>query len=1013
MKWFWIFFLCLSTVAAPVKVALIGDREVCEPATMELSGFSEIELLERAEIDKVLGEHKLTFAGDAELLRRFPHADLCALVFRAGKNHPFRFRVINAKNGYLLADRLLPEQAPEKTLAECLLFAAGKLSGTGAKPVALGVVRRVAGVSKEGTASLVFTLSEGLTNTPDIQLLERGHLGAVLNERELSGSSLPLAPSTVLIHLEVMPGAEKKTLNVDFSLSDASGKNFVREKVTVSDGQELYRVICRRLNAVPQEFSGNRKSEAAQYFREFREFLRLHIESINMFPRICDEAASLIDAALALDPDNPLYQYEKIFYELCKVHGHGSGKEKLEILRRHIRDANAFIDRYPNFRYPKYSSFRNHSSFAIQPLNNWEPHRFPGIEPEELASLIPELKAIDRRCRNGNSDWFLDDPAEIKTVRDLEKFRETRRSRLDLSPEIDALRMVRDRYQADVDLINATNEFIRLHPEQKAAAVKHYYNLYFPYGIELPKYRQAEAWDEIRRILNEEWDTLEKLYSGAGKGNFSERLNDLRALREYLNSDHSFAALQQAFDNALKQEGLNRKYKPNTLYFRYLRDAAIHCGLNPSQVVGFMLKRPAAFMSEQPASSDAERVEALIASGAPISELLNHVSVIRGMALKMIQKNDSSNLVGNLIYSLYSRRKENPEAQKMLTALNDAFEVRELPLLYPYCLAAGTDGEQIYLLCADKKRDLYFYRFEPTTAKCVSFPIYLNASNFQEEQAAFGQINSSTISVSGGKIILGGDRQMLVYDPAENQAKHLKELPGGLIASAAIVGNRIVYLCGGREYPARPGLYSCRMDGSDTKVYFSGDRLNKENELDKLETARVSELIPLPDGRLLFSVNQHNKYGKIWSFDPVMETLSIVTELKSILAVDLRNQGDFILGQAGRSFGEEWFRLDKKTLQVEWLLTRNMKDVSRSYRCKLGGYSSIQSPAWLLNNRLLISAGRFGRLALDLETPEKSPLLCLPEAADMLYLPKTQEIAVPVRRGIPSLFILKLKEPGQ
>ncbi len=1009
--------LPLLLCAAPVKLALLGERSLCDQAMVELSGNDSFELLERSEIDKVMREHQLSSSNlSAGVLKRhFPHTDLYALIFRIGKEQPFRFRVFNAKNGYLLADRFLPEQIPEKMLAELLASAAEKLSGTGAKPVALGVVRRVAGAEKEATASLVFTLTEGLINTPGIQLLERGHLGAVLNERELSGMTLPLAPSTVLIHLEVMPGADKKTLNVDFSLSDAAGKIFAREKVAVSNHLELYQAVCRRLDATPREFPGDRKAEAVQYFREFREFLQLNRYAVNALSPVYNEAASLIDAALALDPENPQYQYDKIFYELAKIHGRSSGKEKLELLRRYIRDANTFIDRFPDFRYPVYSGgFHRHPANDVQPLNGWNLRRFTESEIVELASLIPEIKEIDRRCRNGNSDWFLDDPAEIKTVRDLEKFRETRRSRLDLSPEIDAFRMVRDRYQTDIDIFNVTNEFIRRHPAQQAAAGKQYYYSYFPFSWELPSYLQTEAWDEIRRILNEEWDMLEKLYSGAENAAPHGRLNDLTALREYLNSDHSFAMLKQTFDNALKRGGPNRKYQPRTLYFHYLRSAAVHYGLNSGQVNDFMLKRPASFMAEQAGLSDTERAEALIASGAPVSELLNHASAIRGLALRAIQRNDSGGVSGRLIDSLYFRRKENPEAQKLLTALNDAFEVREFPSPHPFCLAAGTDGEQVYLLCASDQRELYLYRFEPAMGTYVSLPApKLTSYTFQYDQAAFDQFNFSTISVTGGKIIFGGDRQMLIYDPAANRTEYLKELPGGLIASAAIIGERIVYLCGGREKTDRPGLYSCLKDGSDAKVYFAGDRLNKENELDKLRTARMSEFIPLSDGRLLFAVYQSSEYGKIWSFDPATETLSPVAGLEDILAVDLRDQGDFILGQAGRKFGETWFRMDKKTLRPEWLMTQNKNDASRPYRCKIDGYYSMQSPALLLNNRLLISAGRFGNFVLDLETPEKSPLLCLPEAADILYLPKTQEFVVPVRRGTSSLFILKLKESGQ
>ena len=93
-------FAGLTLCAEAKELALIGDDKICVLLTVELSKDDDLQLLERAEIDKVLKEHKLSEnkLAATQLVKLFPHVDIFAVV------RDKRLIVFNAQNGFRLMD---------------------------------------------------------------------------------------------------------------------------------------------------------------------------------------------------------------------------------------------------------------------------------------------------------------------------------------------------------------------------------------------------------------------------------------------------------------------------------------------------------------------------------------------------------------------------------------------------------------------------------------------------------------------------------------------------------------------------------------------------------------------------------------------------------------------------------------------------------------------------------------------------------------------------------------------
>ena len=238
--------------AAPKKLALTGEAVPVALVTAELSRDGKFDLLERAEVDRILREHKLAGEGLAGL---FPHTDLFATVGGSG------VAVFNAKNGYRLADRLFN---PETEPAERAGFAATEIRRAAEKaalthPVCVSTVAvRDVGVPlrlKDGIETTVAAVERLLLDDPRLQVLERGRLGLVNGEREFSGKEFALTPSSCLLTFEFEPGSTGREVNVKVLIHDLARREIGRFTApdVFREPKKSAAEIARRIRSVISE----------------------------------------------------------------------------------------------------------------------------------------------------------------------------------------------------------------------------------------------------------------------------------------------------------------------------------------------------------------------------------------------------------------------------------------------------------------------------------------------------------------------------------------------------------------------------------------------------------------------------------------------------------------------------------------------------------------------------------------------------------------------------------------
>lgn len=1024
-------FAVISLSAAKVKkLALLGESRTVDILTAKLSDRKDFELFERGQIEQILREHQLSsYALSPDIIvKYFSHVNLIVIISQAGKKkatYPSRITIFNAQNGYKLANTALPKasvEAAEKAV-EIIDIANGKATKASLL-LSIGIIRN-AGVSdklKYRIAEIVFSLSEALVNSDKIQMLERGYLGAVLNERKLSGTTHTLKTSNRMINLEFLPGNNLGQIDVVLRLCDPDGKVFFSKKYpAVQKTNKMIREICEILKTTPAKTISKNKEEAKRYFDEYKAFFKIHRGSCNRVPRYFEDMEPLLFAMIALAPQNPRYRYEKIFYDLCRIHGRYDSKRKLNILYQFVKSANAFIDEYPDFKYPRYSGgFKRSSIHSTSPWGNIVEY-FPMEKQAELAGLIAQMKKIAMRTKNGQSNYFHIDPETIKNPRDLYNYRETVRCQLQLCPENDALRMVRESYEADVKIITVTEAFAKKYPKLAVKAKKHYYDVFFPSSHHSwPRYRRKEALKELKKILNEKFDTLRKLYISTGKQRIIDNLNKLEGVHDYLNSDGSKGAYKQALEDVLKRAKL-KKIHPGTFYFPLMSDIAEMRGLSRSWVINYNSKRPLQYLQEKKKSREVTTpqkavllVQAYMNGLEPAKSIIDNIDIVRKIAYMGICNNGVVRMMGRLTGYLYRNMGNKTQRRKILEMLNNNFSIEIFKLPFKYTLDVIVHREKVYLLQATKRRKLRLCEYDSKSGKISQLNIAeIALNNFQRYQKNFGQLNSSTISISDNHIFIGGENNMLVYDLTSKKSTLLKDLPGKYIATVTTYKDRIYYLCGTKNgFPNSPSLFSmhsCKFDGSDRKTLFSSQRLNKEHELDRITSAVVSTFVVLPNGKSLFAVSKMNCFGKIYCFNPKDESFVLISDPKKEHIVNLFDHGNFILGQEGRNFGESYFLMDKRKLQREYFFTQNKRDKRRPYKYRIPGYHSVRDAVRLFEKRYLVYGSEANGCGfLDLHDLEHSPMLLLDGVNNMIYMDIVEKFIF-TTRSKSLLYVVKLK----
>ena len=747
------------------------------------------------------------------------------------------------------------------------------------------------------------------------------------------------------------------------------------------------------------------RAEAARFFDEYGVKLKEVARYGNWRGSEWDALKPLLDAACALDPENPCYRREAIMLELSRVHSRIDWRGRLDVFNHFIEQAEAFYKKYPDYRQPFFSH-----SFPVDSFDNLPVSGATEAERAELSALFDRIRALrDREERE--VDFYrgkLDLSDGIGSARELYVYREWIRCGNYYPWYYDTEKMVRETYRKELEFYRAMRDFLRKHPEERAKTLELSNSFLFFMGVDRDEFRRGETIAGMKKIFSN-FDEMTALVREIDYRPLTALYESWRAFGEFLNSDRSDAALKQSM-------------------FRYYERIE---ALSPGQALhsfelgfalGYLTRTPSMYPRLQRLQGEyrAEKAgkdtfaqfrnDLCQGNGAGDAERIGRfVPELRKSALAAI----CDNALHNAFSCIGMQLREigpSPGKRKLLDELNAAFAIRELPFANSACLNAVEMEGAIYLLFCDGNRRLHVEGFNPGDLSLAPLPDPgLEASKFQPR--LYGQGGGVSFSASGGRLILGGRDAVALYDLKTREWTLVEDLPGNDVVSSAIVGDRCYCLLGGRAAMGVSeellSLCSFRLDGTDRRLHFSARRADKETPLDSLPKGRVTGLIVLPGGKLVFGTVFFGQTATLWSFDPKTESFEKFQTFENTCDMALRDQGGFVLGNC-YSFGERFFSFDKESGRITCFLTQSKDDAKwakESNVRQLKGMWELKEPFLLADGFLLSAAGSDCPLVLDLKNPEESPLLLVPSGVNVFRLPDGSWVFI----GPKQLSVVKLK----
>ena len=275
---------CASAGAA--RVALLGDPRVKELVTLaeaEVGQGHDLQVVERQQVDRVLGEQKLSLSGlvdpeQAVAAGKVLSADLLAVVESDPHSPVAGLVVFDTGTGVRLCDRSIDTAAG----ANAAHAIAGYVVDAAAKRARNDSLHRVCLMTvrngdlprdMDSFCDAVGRLVERqLVGSANVALLERSRLEQVTRERALSGGGGNLLDSLTVLELEIDRDGPAG-LRATSVLTSGTGKSL--GKLTVGagaqDADELARAVASQLLEkfnVPAGGEGDRAIEAARFARE-------------------------------------------------------------------------------------------------------------------------------------------------------------------------------------------------------------------------------------------------------------------------------------------------------------------------------------------------------------------------------------------------------------------------------------------------------------------------------------------------------------------------------------------------------------------------------------------------------------------------------------------------------------------------------------------------------------------------------------------------------------------------
>lgn len=319
--------LFCTTAMAATRIAIVGTdagtetSKVLDLALAEFKGSKDIEVLERAQIDRVLREQEFSLGNrtpDAEravkagqLLR----VDLFAVLEGGGPKQPYGVVVFDAQTGVRYADAAVIASnivSAARGTAKAIQQATEKFRRRSRNLRTVGVlsVRNadLPGALDSFCDITALLLERELIGAPDIAILERRRLEPVNRERKVvNGAGDALLPSLRMLDLEF--SRDGNGVRAVLTVTSFDGQAAGRTNASVPT-MNMALLSQRLADAVMQVLDIRSMAPRSGILAEAKRFGR----EAEMLIAHGDYAAALrrLEAAHALDPSNTNFQYRLV-----------------------------------------------------------------------------------------------------------------------------------------------------------------------------------------------------------------------------------------------------------------------------------------------------------------------------------------------------------------------------------------------------------------------------------------------------------------------------------------------------------------------------------------------------------------------------------------------------------------------------------------------------------------------------------------------------------------------------
>lgn len=933
---------CFFTVyAADKKIAIIGDsleaNQVADVALIELATSDSVAVLERTEIEKILKEQKLSAstltADNFAQLSKISHVDVFAIINSAKQDKKTvlsSLLVFDAKTGFKLLDIRLNGSLDKnaKTVTEAVSSALKQMHDKQKITYVAVLSVRNGGVPskyKYQLENIAEEVQRRLVAAPDVAVLERSRLGLVNKERKLSDTQYQLRPSVYLLDFEFIQGRSESEVNLNLHLTSANGKKFKSyeyKNCLKHKAHTIDMVIERLAKWLRKNLSMGVVSsteEAKRYFHEAK-----------MLPII--ERAQKVQAAIALNPDNPEYLNQMLEIKFrTHMSKPQSFEANLKLAHEMLRESKEIRTRFPRFIY-----IFGRNGAALLPLwSYWRQHRssMSSQVEQELQQLAKEYRDF-YTSRNYLSEKYSRRGFTVDNPKSLYQVALYNYGWDEVSEGYFYFNDDECMHHSIVNKIKALKAYKQLRKD-------------YPKGRKLPTFSFHRGFSRYHfttqnyftlmsnQLRSQEMQELITELQANWQPKMQEMGSVLAFMRSYVLNNHNAQQFATELDKLLPK--IKNIYKANNLLKDFYSSPGAPAHLY--QLLDKKIKKLTAKNSQQgdwpsikshlfQARSSEEKAQVIIDNQRHLQKWRKGVMIY--LDSPMLSLWPIAKQLNPLLNHSIRNRKLCERALEVLNAPIKLSLVKDLSKHKNQIVKVREYNGMIYLLGVRPK--VKISRFNPkdeTLTEVFSTNKTILAKNYYYVR----EISDKSFFVNDNYFIIGEKKRIVVISRGSGDVNYIENLPGDYLHAFTLLNNRLYIFAGMEE--ARAGvMFSCDLYGENRQFHITTRKRANGSPLDE-NKMMISGVYPDSNqNRILFLCGRNTNNEGFWQMSVEKG------EFKRLLSMPVtETPWSTIIGSkiylTGSKFNSAFFICDLSNNSIEFSLLKSISRFRKKPEVKL------------------------------------------------------------------------------